>query len=283
MKLEFRENWRIWLLVVFLLAGSVALFAPIGEDDGVAGGNAASSTYTNLQFGLELSGGTQVRAPFVGMTVSDIEFGPGDERDIEQTLRSELGLGAGDVRADAEANTVEVFDDNVTGNTTQAEFAAALSEAGYDVSEEDVRMGVTADTRDAVEQVLNDRLREQGLGAGSATQVSVPGQQFMVVEVPGANRSEVIDLIGDRGQVEIWALYPTENGTYEIQSLLDQSDLAEIGGAQQEQGETYVPIRLSEQAGQRFGEAMRANGFDQSGGTRCEYDLNRPTTPVGVC
>ena len=283
MKLQFRENWRIWLLVVFVLVSTVTIFAPLGGSGGITGpaengtdaANAAGSQYTNLQFGLELSGGTQVRAPLVGMTVSDLEFGPDAESGIEGTLQDELGLGAGDVRADAETGTVEVFDDSVAGNTTQAEFAAALRTAGYDVQEDDVRMGVTSDTREGVEDVLNDRLRERGLGGGSVTQVAGPGQRYVVVEVPGANRSEVIDLIGDRGQVEVWALYPGENGT-QTQSLLSQSDLAEIGGAQQERGETFVPIRLNEEAGQRFGEAMRQNGFAQEGGTRCSYDLERP-------
>jgi preprotein translocase subunit SecD len=281
MKLQFREHWRIWLLVVFMLMSTVAVFAPLGGSGGITGPaqnetNAAGSQYTNLQFGLELSGGTQVRAPLVGMTVSGLEFGPDAESEIERTLQEELGLSATDVRADAEAGTVEVFDDSIAGNTTQAEFAAALRTAGYDVQESDVRMGVTSDTRDGVEDVLNDRLRERGLGGGSVTQVAGSGQRYMVVEVPGANRSEVIDLIGDRGQVEIWALYPGGNGTAETQSLLSQSDLAEIGGAQQERGETFVPIRLNEQAGARFGDAMRQNGFDQQGGTQCSYDLDRP-------
>ena len=280
MKLHIKKHWRIWLLTVFLIVSTVAIFAPFGGSGGIMGPaddgeQAAGSQYTNLQFGLELSGGTQVRAPFVGMTVSGLEFEPGAESEIESVLQDELGLGTADVRADFEEGTVEVFDDEVVGETTRAEFAAALTEAGYPTDEDDVGMGVTASTRDGAEDVLNERLRERGLGGGSASQVAAPGQQFMVVEVPGANRSEVIELIGDRGQVEIWALYPGEDGGYETDSLLDQEDLADIGGARQEQGDTFVPIRLSDEAGARFGESMRANGFDQSGGTQCAYDLNR--------
>ena len=281
MKLQIREHWRVWLLIVFVLVSTVGLFAPLGDRGGVTGPaegeeDIAGSQYTNLQFGLELSGGTQVRAPFVGMTVSGLDFGADEEREIEATLQEELGLTSSDVRADAESDTVEVFDDSVAGNTTRTEFADALSAAGYDAAESDVEMGVTSDTRDGVEDVLNERLRQRGLGGGSASQVTAPGQQYMVVEVPGANRSEVINLIGDRGQVEVWALYPSDNGTYETASLLDQSDLAEVGGARQERGDTFVPIQLDEEAGQRFGDAMRQNGFDQQGGTRCNYNLDQP-------
>ncbi|CAI49352.1 protein-export membrane protein SecD [Natronomonas pharaonis DSM 2160] len=311
MNLQLKKHWRIWLLVVFVLISTVALFGPLGDDaadeptgdaapeiegeqqgdemeaaqpdgdpDGeqpvgqVNGDVATASQITNLQFGLELSGGTQVRAPFIGMTVSNLEFGPDEQGDIEQTLQDELDLGTGDVRADAEDGTVEVFQDEYVGGIERSDFAAAMQEAGYSVDTGDVGMGVTGDTRDGVEDVLNDRLRERGLGGGSAAQVSAPGQQFMVVEVPGADRETVVDLIGERGQVEIWALFPGDDGDYETRSLLDQDDLADIGQARQDDG-YYVPIRLDEQAGPRFGQAMRDHGFDQDGGVRCNYDLSR--------
>jgi len=281
MNLELRENWRIWLLVVFVLVSTIAVFAPLGSGSGGANATAANATadsttseYTNLKFGLELSGGTQVRAPLAGMTASGLEFSVDDEPAIERTVRDELDLGAGDVRADAEGNTVEVFDDRFVGNTNQSEFAAALAEAGFDVSEDDIRMGVTQTTRDRAEDVLTNKISQGGLPGGTVTQIASPGQQFMLVEVPNANRSEVIDLIGDRGQVETVALFPGENGTYRNVSLLTQRDFASIGGATQEQGRTFVPVTLTEQAGPQFGQAMRDFGFDQQGGTNCNYDLN---------
>ena len=68
-----RDNWRIVLLVVFVVVAGLALFVPgFGVGDG---GNAtvtnATSGPTNLQFGLELSGGTRIRAPLVGMTAEE--------------------------------------------------------------------------------------------------------------------------------------------------------------------------------------------------------------------
>jgi preprotein translocase subunit SecD len=301
MKLHIKKHWRIWLLVVFLAAGTIAIFGPLGDesDDGSTealenetagdlegeisetsaedGGTATEteSALTNLNFGLELSGGTQVRAPFIGMTVSNVDFGPDDQSNIEQVLQEELNLSISNVRAsynqESGDGTVEVFRDEYVSDVDRGEFAAAMREAGYDVSEEDVSMGVTADTRDNVEDVLEQRLRERGLGGGSVAQASAPGQQFMVVEVPGADRSEVIDLIGERGQVDMWAVYPGPDGEYRTETLLDQGDLADIGQARQDNG-YYVPIRLTDEAGERFGDAMRENGFDQQGGTQCNYE-----------
>lgn len=293
MKLHLKKHWRIWLLVIFLLVSTVAVFAPMGDDgngdiqndttavdaaNDVEGGDSTASALTNLRFGLELSGGTQVRAPFIGMKITNLEFGPDEEAEIEGAIQEELDVPVGDVRANVDQETgegtVEVFQDSYVSDIDQGDFAAAMQAAGFDVSEDDVSMGVTADTRDDVEDVLNERLRQRGLGGGTASQASAPGQQFMVVEVPGADRSEVIDLIGNRGQVEIWAMYPTDNGSYETQSLLDQDDLADIGNARQDDG-FYVPLRLDDESGQRFGETMRQNGFAQSGGTQCDYNLNR--------
>ncbi|MFT4883998.1 MAG: preprotein translocase subunit SecD, partial [Natronomonas sp.] len=162
MKLHIKKHWRIWLLALFVLVSTVALF-PFGEllggGEDIENGTsqATTSEYTNLQFGLELSGGTQVRAPLVGMTVES-EITRDEEQAIERTVQRELNVSAGDVRASADSNTVELFKDRYEGNITQAEYAAALQEAGLDVTEEDVRMGVTADTRDGVEDVLNNRL-----------------------------------------------------------------------------------------------------------------------------
>lgn len=288
MKFHFKKHWRIWMLALFLTLSTIALF-PIGEL--VAGGDAGgegdevvedqtleptASQYTNLQFGLELSGGTQVRAPLIGMTAS-AEFAPDEQREIQRTVQEELNLSAGDVRADAETGSVEVFDDDVAGNTSQAEFTAALQTAGLEVDEGDVRMGVSGDTRDNVEDVLDQRLSGGGLGGGSVGQVAAPGQVFISVEVPGANRTQVIDIIGDRGQVEVVALYPDDDGNYQTDSLLTQEDFTDIGTAQQdEQGTPYVPLSLTEEAAPGFQQAMRDYSFAQQGGTHCRnYDRDR--------
>ena len=59
MKLGFRENWRVWLLVLFVLVSTVAIFAPLGggsdapvnSTDGTndtAATQSTASEYTNL-------------------------------------------------------------------------------------------------------------------------------------------------------------------------------------------------------------------------------------------
>ncbi len=277
MKLHLKKHWRIWLLTLFVLASTVAIFAPMGDADDPEAEQldeqSLAMQYTNLQFGLELSGGTQVRAPLVGMTAEGLEFEPAEESDIERTIQDELGVSSADVRADAERGTVELFTDSHVGNVTQDDFAAALAEAGHETNP---RMGVTGETRDGVEDVLQTRLDETGLSGGQATQVAAPGQQFMLVEVPGANRSEVIQLIGERGQVEVVALHPDpeEDGEYRYEVLLDDEDFTPGAAGQDEQGRYYVPVNVHPDAAEEFQRYMQDHGFAEDGGTFCDYDMN---------
>jgi len=289
MTLGIRDNWRIWLMIVFIVASTAAIFAPVGiggsPDDGAANDSAApqstASEYTNLRFGLDLAGGTQVRAPLIGMTAEGMQFQDGEVDGIEETLQAELNVGPSTVRATARDGTIEVFADRHVGNVTKAEFAAALREAGLDADEGDVRMGVTDSTRDSAVKVLSDKIDRSGLSGGTVTQSASPGagEQFVVVEVPGADRQEVLDLIGEQGLIQTVAVYPVEmdNGTeYRTANLTTQEDFANIGNAQRDDsGEPFVTVQLKDDSAQEFQTAMQEYGFDQQGGTRCRYDRNK--------
>ncbi|WP_254840640.1 preprotein translocase subunit SecD [Natronomonas marina] len=292
MKLNIRENWRIWLLVVFVVVSTVAIFAPLGAGgpggdtnatnatNGSAAPQSTASEYTNLRFGLELAGGTQVRAPLVGMTAEGLTFDADQAGQIEETLQAELDIGPGDVRADPRDGTVEVFVDADNGNVTQAEFAAALQAADLSASQDDVRKGVTAETREDAVDVLSSKIDRSGLSGGTVTQATSPGETFILVEVPGADREDVLDLIGEQGLVQTVALYPVETGNeteYRTANLTTQEDFANVGQATIPEGNDppFVPVTLTDEAAPGFQSAMQEYGFDRQGGTRCNYDLNQ--------
>ena len=130
-----RENWRIVLLVVLVVASTVALFAPVaGSSDGPGGGAVAGDSPTNLQYGLELSGGTRIRAPLVGVTAAEVEYGDVETPEAEREVAGRLGdVSVADVivRPTSETSgTVEV----TAGGVTPAELGRALDAAGYDLS-----------------------------------------------------------------------------------------------------------------------------------------------------
>ena len=290
---DVRDNWRVALLVIFLLISAFALFSPtLAADDGGEGGNVAGgSNVTNLQYGLELSGGTRVRAPLVGVTAEGVDFGGDDTRTVEQDVAAELeDASPADVIArygaqpeqqstaqpqSESSNTVEVTAEGVTTD----DLAAALEEAEYDY--ETTREGVTESTRQEVVRILQNKINEAGLSGGTVQQVTTAqGDNYVLVEVPNQDTSSVRDIVGERGTVVIEAYYPTENGSeYARDVVLQQDDFQSIGTAQESDGGgAYVPVTVSESVASEFQTAMQDTGLAQPGGTRCTYQADTEST-----
>jgi len=126
-----KDNWRVVLLVFMLVLSSLFLFAPAFEPSGNQG-PAAQESATNLQYGLELSGGSRIRAPLVGVTAEEVQFEGRDTAEVERQVAAELETGdSSDVIARFSTNssgTVEL----VTENATRADLRNALDAAGYE-------------------------------------------------------------------------------------------------------------------------------------------------------
>jgi len=271
-----REHWRLLLLVGLLLSSTVAVFVPLGDAD--AGNDRDGAT--NLQYGLDLSGGTRVRAPLVGMT-AEVGVPDGADREVETTVAGRLDVSRTDVQVrtnPASTDTVEVFADADDGNVSRAAFVAALQAAGVDATEADVRDGVTDATRETTVRVLESKIDGLGLSGGTVSTATAPtGERFVLVEVPGGNRSQVRELLTSPGRVELVAHFPVErgNGTvYRERPLLTQADFANRNfQAQQAEGgrPPRVPVSLTDEAARDFSNAMRTFGFTDEGVDSCGY------------
>lgn len=285
-----RENWRIGLLIVFVVTSGVSLFAPgLGGGGGMANATAANATSTgptNLQYGFELAGGTQIRAPLVGLTAENIDVSPEAQANLTQQVASELNLSAADVqvRVGNESTTVEVFSRNVS----QQEFARALQAGGHNVPQSDIRDGVADQTYEEAVEVLNDKISESGLTGGTAQTVSSGGEQSIQIEVPNQNRSEVRNLVADQGQVQIVAYFPVEGNTTpdycegpvganatnrtsaamsgntcNVTVLPSQEAFKQVSTVRRnQQDQPVVPVTLTDQAAGPFMQAMQRYGFD---------------------
>jgi preprotein translocase subunit SecD len=292
--MDLRDNWRVILLAIFLVVSTFAILAPGvgggvgGSQDGALTNETESSGPTNLQFGLELSGGTRIRAPVDGLTAENVDV-PRD-RNIsvqDRVARNLEGVSPSDVKvrlaaAQNETTTVEVFSKNVTRD----EFAAALEQEGYDY--ETIRPGVTDATRNTVVRILRDKVSEAGLSGGRVQQVETAnGEHFVVIEMPNTNRTEVEDLVTERGQVQVVAGFPAQNqsgnGTeYRREPLLSQGDFKSIGTAQQSQRiGPNVPLVLNDEAAENYSNAMRTFGFATEGVGQCRWRAT-PDDP-GYC
>ena len=182
--MNLRENWRIVLLTVFVVASAAVLLVP-GAVPGVADAGDDSDP-TNLQYGIQLDGGTRIQAPAVGITAEGVNVSTDDEAALASNLSDALGVDPIDVRvaaAPGEGGTVEVFVRNVTHD----ELRSVLEAAGYEPST--VRDGVTQQTRDEMVRVIGDKLRQSALDSGSVSTIrSTGGQQFISITAPDRDR-----------------------------------------------------------------------------------------------
>ncbi|MFC4356928.1 preprotein translocase subunit SecD [Halobium salinum] len=275
-----RDNWRVFLLVLVLLGSTFALFSPtMSGSDGPSGPGQASDGPTNLRFGLELSGGTRIRAPLVGVTAEGVQFGDENITAVERNVADQFdGITVTDVtaRRSANASTVEVTAENVTTD----DLASALDATGYQY--ESVREGVTEPTRQQTVEVLQAKVNEAGLSGGTVQSVSTAqGQYFILIEAP-EERQAVIDLVNSRGTVRVDIYHPAENGSgYTTrEAVLEQGDFQSISTAQQGEGNQppFVRVSIKENVAPQFQRAVVETGVAQPGGTSCSYRENPDTT-----
>ncbi|AHF98953.1 SecD/SecF/SecDF export membrane protein [Halostagnicola larsenii XH-48] len=285
----FKENWRVIMLVVFVLGAVVALFLPGGVmgDDGYGPQAENSQSWTedplNLEYGLGLEGGTRISAPVVGMTAENIDAGVVDDgeadqdriTEIEESLYADetLDIDVGDANIvvhDDGTVSAELFVDDVS----QAEFVAALQDADVEVSEDDVREGVTQETRDDVITTISLRINEAGLSGGQVTDAEMSDQNYVVTEVPEMGEDELREILEDRGIVEVVAYHPGgENGTQVNETVLTGDDIADVDPpTQPEQGSSgyEVPVLVEDSSAEEFQSDMQEMGYaEQQGWSNC--------------
>jgi len=294
--MNIRENWRVILLSIFVLVSVFALFAPqSGGSDAAPANNSSlveeSDGPTNLQYGLELSGGTRIRAPVNGLTAENVDVPQGQTAEtVRERVASNLSdADPADVEVrfptqenDRQQTAVEVFSENVTTD----EFESALQQSGYDY--EGVREGVTPETRTDIVEILRDKISQAGLSGGRVQEVETAnGENFVVIEMPNANQSEVRELVTQRGQVQVVAVYPTENGSangteYGRELLMEQGDFRNIGTPQNDpEIGPHVPLTLKDDVAEKYTRVMNERGFTREGIYNCRYQQN-PDDP-GHC
>ncbi|MBX0287850.1 preprotein translocase subunit SecD [Halomicroarcula sp. F28] len=267
-----RDNWRIVVLVVLLLGSTVALFVPGAPPGTAANESAGGEQLTNLQYGIDLSGGARIEAPVVGTTAEGVEVGNQTEAvQLQTALSNRLGVDPIDLTVRPSANesgTVEVFD----GNVTEAELRTALEEEGY--QPETVRPGVTSETRKEMVDAIDRKVSTSALSGGNVREVNVPGgQNLIAVTAPGRDAEDLIDILEERGVVRVYAVYQNgTSGNWTRQQVLGQDDFSDIGTAQTVNNQPQVPVVIEQQAARQFQNDMADAGF--GGGASCAVEAS---------
>jgi preprotein translocase subunit SecD len=272
---DLRSNWRIVLLVAMLAVSAVVLFAPGAT---VAGGT--NDGPTNLQYGLELDGGSRISAPVVGMSATQLSIpnNAGDRVDtgiVVGNVSQRLDVPRRDVavrncaREDVTCRNdngfvVEVFNDSVSQSqlvdALRAQGITALN--GGDVTEANVRDDPSPETYEQMAAAVESKLDASGLSGGSATRASGSGgQQYVVVEAPNRGLDELEDLIDERGLVELRVRYPGNNSTMQEETLVATEGIDTVDPATSRDGSWRVPVRLTLDGGDRFQSTLNRVGF----------------------
>tara|TARA_A100001037_G_scaffold19927_1_gene16862 strand:- start:7536 stop:9071 length:1536 start_codon:yes stop_codon:yes gene_type:complete len=264
--MNIRSNWRIIALVILLMA-SVFLISPIGSGTS----SNSDSLDLNLSYGLDLSGGTRLRAPIVGWTAEDVSFVGHQESTVEETILSQFpSLSRSDVDAKIGPNGIGTFE--IFANIPSADFETSLDSANLSFG--DIRPGVTPQTRQTTIEVLNKKFDESGLTGATVQQSTTPsGQNFIIIEVPNYSSSEVKKLVEKRGSVEIAVQFPIESGESKIAVVLTQKDIATVGTVQDPTvaiSSPHVPVTLTEDGAYNFQTYLQQYGFSsQSNSNSC--------------
>ena len=279
MKFDPRDNWRIILLVVLLVASAVALFVPgIGLGTSDAPGDQATSSPTNLQFGLDLQGGSRIRAPLVGMTAEEVDPGDRNASAVERSVydgfdnatRGNLSRGDILLRLRGSQNGDSALE--VRADINRSTFTSALDAAGVDYGS--VRSGVTEQTRQETVRVIRTKIDETGLADRTVQSVfsAGDGRHYVLVEVPGKNVSSVRDLISTRGTVQVDAYHQNEAGNWTNRTVLRQDNVRRIGIAQRSDNlGPHVPLSVRNNYATEFQSAMVDTGVAQRGDTVCGW------------
>ncbi|MGM0372015.1 MAG: preprotein translocase subunit SecD [Halobacteriota archaeon] len=274
-----RENWRLVLLVVLVVLSSVALFVP-GAPAGSSGEQVAESdATTNLQYGIELSGGTRIRAPPVGITAEEVSVSAEDETALTASLADRLEIDPIDLRVANETDTVEVF----TKDVSQDELRSALEAEGYEPGT--VRDGVTDETATDLVERVEEKLSESALSGGSVQKITLGGRQVISITAPDRDREELVSILEDRGVVRIFAVSQNESGAYEPTQVLSQDEFARVGSATTNQdGEPGVQVTIAEPSAESFSQEMVELGFgDGSTCTAAAEDHDSIESIEGDC
>lgn len=172
---------HVIVAAILVLASLIAIFAPIGDRDGM----------TNLQFGLDLDGGSWIQLEFQADVV---------------TVQTDNIYSVADSMSETLDCTVTPLDTKsveVDRKFTEAELKSAVEKAGAVFISS--APGVGSDTADSVKRILESKVNSLGT---SDVKVNVLTDltgvsQYVRVELAGVDMQEAQEIVGKQGLFEV--------------------------------------------------------------------------------
>ncbi len=285
---SFKKYWRIYLLVLITVISLAIVMGPVfgfelsDETDADTQNQTLDEKYTNLQYSIDLAGGTRIRAPLIGITVENAVVNVDDRSALERNLSnefedtSERDITISDI--DEEDNDNQTIEFTSTTPTVES-VSEVINE--YEIEHEQVREGVTDNTIEEAITVLENKIDEAGLPGGSVRSVDMDGRTYILVEVPDVDREGTLQLIEERGELLIDIYYQDEEtNEYTNRTVLEQEDFRTIGtpNSGDDTTQPHVPVVLESDAAERFEDYTVETGVAQPGGSNCQFDTDRDNT-----
>jgi preprotein translocase subunit SecD len=188
--IELLKSWQVALLIILLVGSVIAIYPHM--DKGIA---------TNLQYGLDLRGGTWLQMRFQSEIVGFETARPTSEfiTDLKKELDADIYL----------------IDDNkleIRKYFTESELTPAFTAANGTITS--YEQGVSKATGDEVKRILEQKLNALGTRDAKVNLLtSISGvTQYVRVELAGISESQAKDIVGKQGKFEI-RIHTTGNET----------------------------------------------------------------------
>lgn len=276
---NFKKYGRIALAIALVIGSLLVIFGVGGLAESQSQDTLVNQTTgpTTLEFGLQLEGGTRIQAPLHGITAENTDITTTEtgqqERQIAERINGVDVTQVNIIREQTRNQTqIETHVEITSETVTKQALEQALQQESIEY--ETIRDGVTEETRQSTVTVVSDKINKAGLSGGTVRTVrAADGEQFLLIEVPGEDRENVLEVLRDQGNVRIDIYYPTDTGSYETRrAVLQQGDFRSIQPAQQSaQLGHHVPVTLTENAAQSFKQDAVETGLAPSG-SACRYE-----------
>ncbi|MFA7563222.1 MAG: preprotein translocase subunit SecD [Methanoculleus sp.] len=233
------KDWRVALLLLLVIGSLVGIYlAPPNPERGLEG---------NLQFGLDLEGGSWLQLEFQSVVVAYST--DGSVGDLIENLRKELETEI--VRIDE--NHLEI-----RKNVLRADLEPIFAGSGASIIT--YQKGVSSFTADEVKRILSDKVNALGMQDARINLLTPTGSeypQYVRIELAGVDMATAQEIIGTQGLFEI-RIQTTGN---ETEHVLYGDQITSVGVPQRDtDGQWGVGFSLTDAGAEAFRTAAIESG-----------------------
>ncbi|MCC7555342.1 MAG: preprotein translocase subunit SecD [Methanoculleus marisnigri] len=233
------KDWRIALVLLLVIGSLVGIYlAPPSPEKGIEG---------NLQFGLDLEGGSWLQMEFQSVVVAFST--EGSVGDLMEDLRTDLETEV--IRIDE--NHLEIRKD-----VTQTDLEPIFAQSGASIVT--YQKGVSAFTADEVKRILSEKVNALGMQDARINLLTPTGSEFpqyVRIELAGVDMATAQEIVGQQGLFEI-RVQTTGN---ETEHVLYGDQITSVGVPQRDpDGRWGVGFSFTETGAEAFREAAIESG-----------------------